>query len=273
MCAAAVTAAKAVGYVGAGTVEFIVDSSARWASTASIFLEMNTRLQVEHPVTEAIVGVDLVEWQLRVAAGEPLPLRQEEICARGWAVEARLCAEDPENGFLPSPGQVRALNFPRRRARRLRRRGGRQRHAVLRFDDRQAHRLRLFARGGVRPAGDALSRTDVIGPKTNLAFLGALIASPEVRAGAHDTGFIDAHLSELGASPREPERAATLAAAATFWRERTAGQGVASLDPWDIGDTFELSQTRRTPLEVKVDGHVEKLIAEAKARRDADEIC
>ena len=121
--------------------------------------------------------------------------------------------------------------------------------------------------------GDALCRTVVIGPKTNLAFLSALIASPEVRAGAHDTGFIDAHLSELGASPREPERAATLAAAEVFWRERAAGQGVASLDPWDVRDSFELSQTRRTPLEVKVDGHVEKLVAEAKGRRDADEIC
>ena len=104
MCAAAVTAAKAVGYSNAGTVEFIVDGARGLGTDSFWFLEMNTRLQVEHPVTEAVTGLDLVEWQLRVAAGEPLPLQQHQIKLSGAAVEARLCAEDPEHGFLPSPG-------------------------------------------------------------------------------------------------------------------------------------------------------------------------
>ena len=149
-------------------------------------------------------------------------------------MEARLCAEDPENGFLPSPGLVGALELPED----VRVDSGVEAgDSVTPFYDSMI--AKLIAHDVSREAAfdrlrDALSRTVVIGPKTNLAFLSALIASPKVRAGAHDTGFIDAHLSELGASPREPERAATLAAADAFWRERAAGQGVASLDPWDI---------------------------------------
>ena len=104
MCDAAVAAARAVGYEGAGTVEFIADASRGLSADRIWFMEMNTRLQVEHPVTEAITGQDLVEWQLRVASGEPLPLSQEEIAISGWAMEARLYAEDPATGFLPSTG-------------------------------------------------------------------------------------------------------------------------------------------------------------------------
>jgi len=111
LCAAAVRAAKAVDYVGAGTIEFIADASEGLRADRIWFMEMNTRLQVEHPVTEEITGVDLVEWQLRVASGEPLPLQQDELSINGWAMEARLYAEDPAKGFLPAIGPLEHLRF------------------------------------------------------------------------------------------------------------------------------------------------------------------
>ncbi|MGO9742628.1 MAG: biotin carboxylase N-terminal domain-containing protein [Roseiarcus sp.] len=261
MCAAAVKAAKTVGYAGAGTVEFIVDASRGLGPDCFFFLEMNTRLQVEHPVTEAILGLDLVEWQLRVAAGERLPLAQDEIHPRGAAVEARLCAEDPENGFLPSPGLIRALELPKD----IRVDSGVEAgDRVTPYYDSMI--AKLIAHGETREAAfDALARAlrgvVVIGPKTNLAFLAALIDAPAVRAGRQDTGFIDAHLDEL-ARPRPPEAVATLAAAEALWRERVPTPAAAALDPWSVADSFELSGSRRIPMEVKVDGHVEKLVLE-----------
>src|SRR5262249_45379606 len=112
ICAAAVRAAKAVDYVGAGTIEFIADASEGLQADRIWFMEMNTRLQVEHPVTEAITGQDLVEWQLCVASGEPLPMRQQDLKIDGWAMEARLYAENPTNGFLPSTGPLERLYLP-----------------------------------------------------------------------------------------------------------------------------------------------------------------
>jgi 3-methylcrotonyl-CoA carboxylase alpha subunit len=112
VCSIAVKAARAVNYVGAGTIEFIADASQGLSAEHIWFMEMNTRLQVEHPVTEAITGQDLVEWQLRVASGEPLPLEQKEIRLEGWAMEARLYAENPTTGFLPSTGPLRHLRLP-----------------------------------------------------------------------------------------------------------------------------------------------------------------
>jgi 3-methylcrotonyl-CoA carboxylase alpha subunit len=112
VCSAAVRAAKAVDYEGAGTIEFIADASEGLRADRIWFMEMNTRLQVEHPVTEMITGVDLVEWQLRVASGEPLPRRQDELSINGWAMEARLYAEDPAKGFLPSTGRLEHLRLP-----------------------------------------------------------------------------------------------------------------------------------------------------------------
>ena len=113
VCTAAVRAAEAVNYVGAGTVEFIADGSGNLDADKIWFMEMNTRLQVEHPVTEMITGVDLVEWQLRAASGEPIPLKQEELSIDGWAMEARLYAENPATGFLPSIGKLDVLSLPK----------------------------------------------------------------------------------------------------------------------------------------------------------------
>ena len=117
---AAVRAALAIGYSGAGTVEFIVDGSDGLSPDRFYFMEMNTRLQVEHPVTETITGLDLVEWQLRVASGEPLPLRQEDLSIDGWSFEARLYAEDAQRNFLPATGRLEFLRFPEARADRFR---------------------------------------------------------------------------------------------------------------------------------------------------------
>src|SRR3546814_3059229 len=111
VCEAAVKAARAGDYVGAGTIEFIADASEGLRADRIWFMEMNTRLKVEHPVTEEITGQDLVEWQLRVASGEPLPKRQDELEIKGWAIEARLYAEDPAQGFLPSTGRLEVLDL------------------------------------------------------------------------------------------------------------------------------------------------------------------
>ena len=147
---AAVEAARAVGYVGAGTVEFIADGREGLRPDRFYFMEMNTRLQVEHPVTEAITGLDLVELQFRAASGETLPFSQDDLTIDGHAVEARLYAEDPEKEFLPSTGKLWASGIPGRRGHphRYRRRSRRRGDALLRSDDREGHRAWRNARGG-----------------------------------------------------------------------------------------------------------------------------
>ena len=265
MTKAAVAAAKAVGYFSAGTVEFIVDAARGLGPDSFYFLEMNTRLQVEHPVTEAILGVDLVEWQFRVAAGEPLPLKQGDLRRNGAAIEARLNAEDPQIGFLPSPGLIRAL--------RLGPEGGGLRidagveagDAVTPFYDSMI--AKLIAHAPTREAAlaklnDAVARAVVIGPKTNLAFLSALLTAPEVAAGGYDTGFIDANLARLGAAPREPDTEAVLAVAETLWRRGVpTAPSRGPVDPWAIADGFELTGIRRASFEARVEGKVERFVA------------
>ncbi len=162
ICAAAVKAAKAVGYVGAGTVEFLCDVSDGFRADRIWFMEMNTRLQVEHPVTEAVTGEDLVEWQIRIASGEPLPRMQDELSISGWAMEARLYAENPAIGFLPSTGVLQHLRLPEGIRVDTRGRGGLRGHRVLRSVDRETHRSgadptrgRRQARAG--PAGRSKS--------------------------------------------------------------------------------------------------------------------
>jgi 3-methylcrotonyl-CoA carboxylase alpha subunit len=262
---AAVEAARAVGYVGAGTVEFIADGTRALNADAFWFMEMNTRLQVEHPVTEAITGVDLAEWQFRVAAGETLPLRQDEVPLAGHAVEARLYAEDPEKGFLPSTGRLLALELATQGGIRIDT-GVTAGDEVSPYYDPMV--AKIIASGATREeALDrlqlALERAIVAGPRTNLGFLRLLARSPEFRQGRHDTGFIDRNLAALGAVPREIDRAAAAAGAARLLAreaERSAAALRARRDagepasPWDVDDAFQLSGARKLFVPVWVDG-------------------
>jgi 3-methylcrotonyl-CoA carboxylase alpha subunit len=257
---AAVAAAKAVGYVGAGTVEFIADASKGLSAERFWFMEMNTRLQVEHPVTEAITGLDLVEWQFRVAAGEPLPIAQREVSLTGHAVEARLYAEDPEKGFLPSTGRLVALDFPAGEGIRIDTGVAAGSEVTPYYDPMIA---KLIAHGKTRAQAldrlaSALERTRVAGPRTNLAFLAALANSDGFRGEDFDTGFIDRNLAALGAVPRGFDRAAAaFGVAHLLEREqariagRSAGNGVS---PWDARDGFQLTGERDAVLPVLVDG-------------------
>jgi acetyl/propionyl-CoA carboxylase alpha subunit len=209
---AAVKAARAVNYVGAGTVEFIADASAGLRPDRIWFMEMNTRLQVEHPVTEMVTGLDLVEWQLRVAAGEALPCTQEDIGLTGHAVEARLYAESPSNGFLPSTGVLEHFELPPNvRADAGVEEGG----EVTPFYDPMI--AKLIAHAPTREAAlaelaEACDGVEVWPVKTNAGFLARCLEQPDFIAGDVDTGFIERHLAELTA-PAEPSPAALSAAA------------------------------------------------------------
>jgi 3-methylcrotonyl-CoA carboxylase alpha subunit len=233
MGAAAVAAAKAIGYVGAGTVEFIVTQD-----DSFYFMEMNTRLQVEHPVTEMITGLDLVEWQLRIGAGEPLPLAQEEISMRGHAIEARIYAEDPERDFLPSIGTIAYLRTPQTSAAVRIDTGVREGDAISRFYDPMI--AKLIAWGEDRPSAlrrlkSALADYRVVGVATNVAFLQRVVAH-EAFAGARlDTGLIGRHSAALFPPPSPPsERVLALAALGELVRLRdgAAARARASADPW-----------------------------------------
>ncbi len=202
---AAVSLARHAGYVNAGTVELIAE---RDDPTRFWFLEVNTRLQVEHPVTEAVTGLDLVELQLRVAAGEPLPLAQADVERRGWAVEARVYAEDPASGFLPSSGAVVAYREPAG----VRVDSGIERGSVV-GTDYDPMLAKVVAAGDDRDEAlarlrRALGELAVVGPTTNVAYLRALLARPEVSAGDIDTGLIERLGDEVAAPVAGPESAA-----------------------------------------------------------------
>ena len=193
LCAAAVRAAKAVDYEGAGTIEFIADASEGLRADRIWFMEMNTRLQVEHPVTEEITGVDLVEWQLRVAAGQVLPLRQDELSINGWAMEARLYAEDPAKGFLPSVGKLEVYNIRHGIEHTRIETGVDEADYVSPFYDPMI--AKLVARGEDRAAArrtllEVLDGTYVWPVKTNAGFLYECLASDEFTQGQVSTGFI-----------------------------------------------------------------------------------
>ncbi len=261
MAKAATEAALAAGYVGAGTVEFIADSSRRLRPGDFFFLEMNTRLQVEHPVTEAVTGLDLVEWQFRVAAGEPLPLAQAQIQCEGAAIEARVYAEDPEHNFLPSAGRIHVMNLKGEEGLRGVRvdTGVAAGDSVTPFYDPMIAKVIVHAPTRAEALAALIKELDdavVIGPKTNLAFLRALLRSSEMAAGSIDTGFIDAHLGRLGAQPHPPDRRAVHAAAGLLFDKRDEGRPspLAPFDPWRVADSFELVGERRIGLDVAVDG-------------------
>jgi 3-methylcrotonyl-CoA carboxylase alpha subunit len=234
--AAAVTAARAVAYVGAGTIEFIAEADAE----RFYFMEMNTRLQVEHPVTEEITGLDLVEWQLRVAAGERLPLRQDELAPSGHAIEVRLYAENPERGFLPATGRLEALHLPQGEGVRVET-GVRTGDTVTSFYDPMI--AKIIARGIDRDEARArlsraLAETAVAGLTNNLAFLARIVADRDFAAGILDTGFIERHQEAL-LPPVSPVPDFVLAAAA-LWRLTARHSGV-PVDPWDFGDGWRLN--------------------------------
>ncbi len=195
LCAAAVKAAKAVDYVGAGTIEFIADASEGLRADRIWFMEMNTRLQVEHPVTEEITGVDLVEWQLRVASGEALPLRQDQLSINGWAMEARLYAEDPAKGFLPSVGGVDYLDLPKLyRGKHYRvETGVTQGDVVSPFYDPMIAKLVTHASSRAEAINNLRSmtaRTRCWPVKTNAGFLNLALWDESFENGDVDTGLI-----------------------------------------------------------------------------------
>jgi 3-methylcrotonyl-CoA carboxylase alpha subunit len=216
MGAAAVRAAEAVGYAGAGTVEFIADGSSGLRKDGFWFMEMNTRLQVEHPVTEAITGVDLVEWQIRVARGEPLPATQDDLAIDGHAVEVRLYAEDPATGFLPQIGRLDVLDFPPDARIDT---GVRAGDAVTPHYDPMIAKITVHAadRTAAFAAMDrALAQTRIAGVATNIDFLARLVADGDVRAGAVDTGLIARRGEALIAVPPMSDAALARAAVAAL---------------------------------------------------------
>ncbi|MCA0424736.1 MAG: acetyl/propionyl/methylcrotonyl-CoA carboxylase subunit alpha [Proteobacteria bacterium] len=268
---AAVEAARAVGYVGAGTVEFIADGTGGLKENAFYFMEMNTRLQVEHPVTEAITGLDLVELQFRVAAGEKLPFAQKDLAINGHAVEARLYAEDPESGFLPSTGKLWALHLPDDGSVRVDTGVARDGEVTGFYDPMIA---KIIAHGATRDEAldrlaAALGQTIVAGPRTNTAFLIALCNAPGFRIGDFDTGFIERNLDALGAVEQPVDLDAVAAAVPTMieqacWRvdhEASFGEighedesALQPVDPWSRNDGFTFTMPNTPTIDVVASG-------------------
>jgi 3-methylcrotonyl-CoA carboxylase alpha subunit len=261
MTEAALAATRAAGYVGAGTVEFILPGGPLTAETPFYFMEMNTRLQIEHPVTELITGLDLVEWQFRVASGERLPLDQNEIGIRGAAVEARLYAEDPATGFLPSPGRILLARFPEDGAIRIDS-GVETGSVVPPYYD--AMIAKIIAHDANRDAAymrllTGLDGTVLLGPATNLAFLHRLAGHARAKGDTLSTRYIDAHLAELTALDD-----ASGAAGAGILALLAANQNAAAKlrlaasrephSPWDRNDGFDLAGPRVMSYAAEVNG-------------------
>ena len=248
MGATAVAAARAVNYVGAGTVEFIVEQQPD-GDMNFFFMEMNTRLQVEHPVTEAITGLDLVEWQLLVASGEPLPLKQEQLCITGHAIEARICAENPDNQFLPATGQLKVYGLPEHVT--FERTAGEHSDVNVRVDSgvREGDTIspyydsmiaKLIVHGTTREQAlarmdEALSKTHIVGLNTNVQFLRYVVRSDSFSQANLDTGLIPREQAALfNQEPVGVELAVAAAVVHTLHAERaqTDSNRTVWTDPW-----------------------------------------
>jgi 3-methylcrotonyl-CoA carboxylase alpha subunit len=253
MGAAAVAAAKAVGYVGAGTVEFIAEELGD-GDLRFYFMEMNTRLQVEHPVTEAITGHDLVEWQLRVAAGQPLPLKQHELKIHGHAIEARICAENPDANFLPATGTLSVLRWPahvafRRNADAERFHepapvrvdaGVREGDAISPYYDSMIAKLIVWGENRAQALARldaALRDTHIVGLATNVAFLRRVVACRPFATADLDTTLIERERAVLFDAPGLP---LPLAAAGVVAQALAAEAAQASADPWSRRDGWRI---------------------------------
>ena len=249
MTDAAIAAARAVDYVGAGTVEFILEGAAPLTDdTPFFFMEMNTRLQVEHPVSECVTGIDLVEWQLRVAGGEALPARQDEIHLAGHAVEARLYAENPATGFLPATGPVLYFKAPSGPGLRID-------AGVETGDEITSHYdpmiAKVIAHGDSRDQAlerldTGLARLEFAGPRTNQRFLRRLLADDAFMSARMDTGLIDRELPDIVAGLQAPPQALVAAAARAVMQGGADGSGRAegTLTPWSATDAFQLGPPR-----------------------------
>ena len=248
ICDAAVRAARAVDYVGAGTIEFIADASEGLRADRIWFMEMNTRLQVEHPVTEAITGQDLVEWQLRVAAGEPLPCAQHELAIDGWAMEARVYAENPATGFLPSVGTLDTLHLPRD----VRVDSGvAEGDAISAYYDPMIAKLIVHAPDrdeAIRQLAAACGAVRCAPVRTNGWFLKRLLDHPQFQNGSATTGFIGDHVETLAASPQPSAALLQGAAAAMIGRGSRALAG------------FRLNRAAETAVVVAIDGVAQGVI-------------
>ena len=263
MCDAAIAAARAVGYTGAGTVEFLAapDEQGRLSPDAFFFLEMNTRLQVEHPVTEMITGQDLVEWQLRVAAGEILPSRLGSLKMNGHAIEARLYSEDPARGFLPSTGPLRKLVLPEGENVRVDAGVDENSEVSAWYDPMIA---KIIAHGKTRAVAleklrTALEQVVVAGPRTNAAFLRRLIAHADFARGGIDTHFIEAAGDALTRPDATRRRRLVAAAAAEVLRRQIRRDSGDEASPWAASDGWQLGGVRSSMLEVLVDGEPQDL--------------
>ncbi|MBB3299907.1 3-methylcrotonyl-CoA carboxylase alpha subunit [Rhizobium sp. BK077] len=247
ICEAAVKAARAVNYVGAGTIEFIADASEGLRDDRIWFMEMNTRLQVEHPVTEAISGEDLVLWQLKVASGEPLPKMQDEIVMNGWAFEARLYAENPAAGYLPSNGRLDHLRLPQT----VRVDSGvEQGDEITAFYDPMI--AKIIAHGPNREAAlsklaTACAGIEVWPVRSNAGLLARIATNPDFRAARIDTGFLDRHGDSLAA--KEPDETA-IDRAATVLSKKT------DTDPWSALSGFRIAGPSDGRVRVRIDGHL-----------------